>query len=115
VQKLCAHLGCKSREINEAIQELVDEDKIHVSLQQMFDSVRVIDNEAVHPGTINFRDNIALVTKLFRVVTMIVDEAITKPREHRELYEGLPPGKLNGIEDRAAKSKARRAKNAPED
>jgi hypothetical protein len=43
----------------------------------MLDSVRVIGNDAVHPGVMELRDDKELVLKLFRILNIIVEETIT--------------------------------------
>lgn len=51
--------------------------KISPALQQALDSVRVIGNEAVHPGTMDLRDDVFTVLSLFGLVNFIVQKAIT--------------------------------------
>ena len=55
----------------------------------MLDSVRVIGNNAVHPGAIDWRDNREIAEKLFRLINMIADIMISQPKAIDEIYDGL--------------------------
>lgn len=100
IQKLCPILGATKPDINQAIGELVQAGTITPSLQQALDTVRVVGNEAVHPGTIDFRDDPSIAGKLFRIVNFIVEKGITEPKQIAEIYADLPPAKLAGIAQR---------------
>jgi len=102
IQKLCGHLGQSGKNINSDIAALVA-CGLPQKVQQAPDSVRVIGNDAVHPGTIDLRDDIGTVHKLFRLVNFIAHKTITEPREVEEIYSGLPADKLAGIEKRDKK------------
>lgn len=102
IQKLCAHLGQPGKNINSDIAALVASG-LPQKVQQALDSVRVIGNDAVHPGTIDLRDDTETVNKLFRLVNFIAHKTITEPREVEEIYNGLPVDKLAGIEKRDKK------------
>jgi hypothetical protein len=99
IQKLCGHLGQSGKNINSDIAALVASG-LPQKVQQALDSVRVIGNDAVHPGTIDLRDDIDTVHKLFRLVNFIACKTITEPREVEEIYNGLPVDKLAGIKNR---------------
>jgi len=100
LQKLLPHIGATKSKINDAIAELVAAGKISADLQMALDSVRVIGNEAVHPGTIDLKDDETTVTMLFNLVNFIVHKAITEPKEIAAIYGNLPPDKLAGIQQR---------------
>lgn len=70
IQKLCAHLGQPGKNINTDIKALVAKG-LPPKVQEALDSVRVIGNDAVHPGMINLRDDRETVNKLFRLVNFI--------------------------------------------
>ena len=72
-------------------------------VQEALDSVRVIGNDAVHPGTIDLNDDRDTSNQLFRLVNFIAHKMITEPREIDEIYNNLPADKLKGIQDRDAK------------
>lgn len=99
IQKLCKHLGQPGKNINEDIKNLVA-NGLPQSVQQALDIVRVIGNDAVHPGTIDLRDDKETVNSLFMLVNFIAQKLITEPKEILLLYNNLPSEKLKGIENR---------------
>jgi hypothetical protein len=99
IQKLCIHLGEAGRKIDDDIASLVKKG-LNPILQRSLDVVRVIGNEAVHPGSIDLRDDRPTANALFRLVNGIVDQMISHPKAVNEMYEALPPSKLKGIENR---------------
>ena len=100
VQKLCRHLGYPGRNINTDIGSMVADGKLSPLVQQALDSVRVIGNEAVHPGQIDFDDNPEVALQLFTLINFIVSKMITEPRQIQEIYNNLPSEVLQGIERR---------------
>lgn len=102
IQKLCKKLGEDGENINSDIGSLVKKG-LNPKVQQMLDYVRVVGNEAVHPGQMDLKDNPEIVVVLARLLNEIASEMITKPREIQELYSSLPQEKLKGIEDRDKK------------
>jgi hypothetical protein len=104
VQKLCDELGQKGKKIDAAIAGLVGEGLSPV-ISEALDSVRVIGNEAVHPGGVmDLRDDHDTAVKLFGLVNVIVDRMISHPKQVRDLYETLPPEKRAAIDARNAKA-----------
>ncbi len=90
IQKLCKHLGQPAaKSIYEDIADLVNAG-LSPKVQQALDSVRVIGNNAVHPGEIDLNDNPEIALTLFKLVNFIVEEMITRPREIKEIYNVLP-------------------------
>lgn len=103
VQKLCIHLGEKGTNINEDIKSLVKKG-LPETMQQALDSVRVIGNNAVHPGTIDLNDNIEIAYALFGFVNIICEMLISQPKKVKEYYEKhIPEGQRNAIEKRDQK------------
>jgi hypothetical protein len=70
------------------------------SVQQALDVVRVIGNNAVHPGQIDLRDDMQTAAVLFRLVNLITDQLITAPKEAAAIYGALPTGTLDAIAKR---------------
>jgi len=99
VQKLCAFLGGSGKNINEDIAAMVAKG-LDVRVQRALDVVRVVGNNAVHPGEIDLRDNRDTASQLFGLVNIIVGAMITQPAEIEKLYGALPPGALAAIERR---------------
>ena len=104
VQKMCDHLGHKGKTIDDAISALVA-GGLNPVVQQALDAVRVIGNEAVHPGTMDLRDDIETAQKLFKLVNIIVDRTISDPKQVSEIYDGLPETKRAAIDARAIRNK----------
>lgn len=101
IQKLCSHLLSKNADINSMIGELVKAG-LPVKIQKALDYVRVIGNEAVHPGTMDLRDDRETALGLFKLVNVVADVMITQPTHIDEIYAGLPESKRNGIDQRDA-------------
>ncbi|WP_276503208.1 DUF4145 domain-containing protein [Terrimonas pollutisoli] len=100
VQKLCIHLGEKGKNINDDIESLVKKG-LPKTMQQALDSVRVVGNNAVHPGTIDLNDRIEIAYALFGFVNVICEVLISQPKKIQEFYEkNIPEGIRNGIEKR---------------
>lgn len=99
IQKLCKHLGEKGKNINEDIGKLV-QNGLPVKIQKSLDIVRVIGNDAVHPGKIDLKDDTTTAGKLFILVNLITDVMITQPKEIDDLFDSLPEEKKNGITNR---------------
>jgi hypothetical protein len=101
IQKLCKQLGESGEDINKDIGKLVEKG-LPVKLQKALDSVRVIGNEAVHPGEINLDDNKDIAYKLFELINIIANQMITQDKEINKIYSTLPENKLQAIQKRDA-------------
>lgn len=99
VQKLCGSLGESGKDVNADIAALVKKG-LNAKIQKSLDIVRVIGNEAVHPGQIDLRDQPATATQLCSLINVIADAMITQPKAIEALYAGLPETKLQQIEQR---------------
>jgi len=102
IQKLCIHLGEKGRNINEDIKNLVEKG-LPIKVQQSLDIVRVIGNNAVHPGQIDLTDDVETASKLFVMINIIAEVMITQPKEVDKLFNSLPENQLEGIKQRDSK------------
>ncbi len=99
IQKLCKDLGEPGGNLNDDIANLVKKG-LPVGVQQALDSVRVLGNEAVHPGEMDLRDDVDTAMALFRCVNVIADRMITQEKELDSLYASLPQSKLAQIQKR---------------
>jgi hypothetical protein len=102
IQKLCSHLGEKGKTIDDAIASLVKKGLDPV-VQQSLDIVRVIGNEAVHPGTLDLKDDRDTAFQLFDLVNAIAAQMISHPKAVKQMYEKLPEHKRKAIEKRDRK------------
>ena len=103
IQKLCVELGGKGKNINDDTATLV-QNGLPQRVQQALDVVRVIGNNAVHPGEISIEDEPNTVTALFSLVNLIVDNQITQPKQVAGLFEALPRGAKEAVEKRDSKA-----------
>ncbi|WP_017208787.1 DUF4145 domain-containing protein [Clostridium beijerinckii] len=99
LQHLCIELGEEGKNINNDIGKLVEKG-LPVEIQKALDVVRVIGNNAVHPGTLDLNDNKENVAYLFNIINFIVDNQIVQKKKINELYNSLPQNSLKGIEKR---------------
>ncbi len=102
IDKLCGQLGDPKASINENIKKLVA-DGLDERTQKALDAVRVIGNNALHPGQIDITDDRAMAASLFRLLNLIVEKLISEPKVIDEIYSGLPQGALEAIEKRDRK------------
>ena len=70
--------------------------------------MRVIGNEAVHPGVIDLRDDRASAERLFDLVNIVAEQMITHPRSVQEMYEKLPSSKIDAIQRRDGNSNSKK-------
>ncbi len=107
IQKLCKHLGESGKNINDDIASLVQKG-LSPLIQKSLDAVRVIGNEAVHPGTMDLRDNAGIAVQLANLINITADAMITQPKAIQSLYDQLPESKRNEItrRDRASVTSA---------
>jgi hypothetical protein len=91
IQKIVIVLGEKGDNLNYDIGQLVEKRVITVGIQKALDVVRVVGNNAVHPGVIDLNDNKAIATQLFNVVNVIVESTIAAPKHIQTMYETIVP------------------------
>jgi len=101
VQLLCVHLGQPGENLNDDIAALVRQD-LPTTIQQALDVVRVVGNNAVHPGEMDVRDDRQTATALFGLVNHVVDRMISEPKRIAELTSKLPIGVQEAIVKRDA-------------
>lgn len=103
IQYLCKELGESGDKIDKDIASLVGKG-LNPLVQKALDVVRVVGNEAVHPGKINLDDDKDIAISLFSLVNLICEQMISQPKHVESLYAGLPEEKLKGIEQRNSKA-----------
>jgi hypothetical protein len=60
-------------------------------IQKALDIVRVVGNNAVHPGVIDIRDDKPIALKLFELVNLIAETLISVPKHIANTYETVVP------------------------
>lgn len=53
--------------------------------------MRVIGNNAVHPGQLDIKDDRQTAMALFDLLNLVVETMIVQPKKVNELYGRLPP------------------------
>jgi hypothetical protein len=101
VQRICAHLGEKGKNVDADIAALVQKG-LDKRIQRALDIVRVVGNNAVHPGQIDMKDDRATAEKLFGLVNLIGDTLISQPKHIDAMFDTLPDGVKQAIERRDA-------------
>jgi hypothetical protein len=103
VQKLCKHLGESGKDINQDIASLVKKG-LNPKIQKSLDIVRVVGNDAVHPGQIDLKDKPDTAVLLCQLINIIAEAMLTQPKLIDQLYGGLPEGKREHIAKRDNKT-----------
>ena len=99
VQKLCVNLGKSGENLNSDIAEMVAEG-LKVEIQQALDVIRVVGNNAVHPGVLDLKDDVATCDALFNLLNLIVEDRIAQPKRVGDLFSQLPQSSRDAIEKR---------------
>lgn len=99
IQKLCVHLGEPGKNINADIATLVKRG-LDIRVQQALDVVRVVGNNAVHPGQMDIQDDKDTARTLFGLINLISEKLITEPAHVQKLFDSLPEGARRQIEER---------------
>jgi len=97
VERLCQHLGEPGKDLNADIGKLVKEKGLLPQIQQSLDALRVIGNNAVHPGVIDLRDDQETVAALLNTMNVIVEQLIAAPKHAEELYAKVPQAQKDAI------------------
>lgn len=99
LQKLMHHLGEKGKDLNTDIGNLVKKG-LPQKVQEALDCIRVIGNNAVHPGQIDLKDDINTAIALFGLLNMIVEIMITQPAKVSQIFNKLPENTIAQIKQR---------------
>ncbi len=73
---------------------------LSIKVQKALDIVRVIGNNAVHPGQIDLNDNPEIAQNLFGLINVIAEIMISQDKHIDNLYETLPDGAKEQIAKR---------------
>jgi len=99
IQKICIEQGEPGRNLNADIGALVRKG-LPWEIQQALDVVRVVGNNAVHPGELSDADVTEVSNSLFELTNHIVEDRISKPKKLKALFNKLPEGARKAIEKR---------------
>lgn len=102
LQKLMVHLGEKGENLNDDIANLVKKG-LPEKIQKALDSVRVMGNNAVHPGQIDLKDDAETAITLFELLNLIVEVMITQPKKVDQIYDKIPQETKEAIKRRNGK------------
>lgn len=104
IEKLTDHIlqSKAGKDLNENIKKLVEQG-LPIMIQQSLDILRVIGNNALHPGQIDLKDDRQTALKLFDLINLITDYMITKPKQTNEIFQSLPEDAKKAIEKRDTK------------
>lgn len=98
LEKILQHLEPGKESIDKKIGKLVGRG-LFEQVQKVLDVVRVIGNNAVHPGKISI-DSYQDVMIMFQYINMIIDQMISQPKHVQDAYSGLPQNILEAIQRR---------------
>lgn len=98
METLVNELESGSGSLNDKIGRLVEKG-LHPKIQKALDAIRVIGNNAVHPGEIN-ADDPTTVSALYGLLNLIVEEMIEKPKHVNAVFDALPESAKAAIEKR---------------
>jgi hypothetical protein len=98
-EKVVRHLEPSCKDLNDGIKTLVEKGLPEL-LQKSLDSLRVVGNNAVHPGQMDAKDSQAVALELFDAFNLVVEYTIAQPTKIKELYEKIPDGAKAAIDRR---------------
>ena len=103
VQLLVIHLGQPGRNLDSDIANLVKrglDERVQIAL----DVVRIVGNNAVHPGQLELADNYDIAEKLFGLINLITEIMISQPKHLSSMFDRLPEGARTAVERRDGKT-----------
>ena len=101
IQKLVLEMEPTSN-LNDGIKKLVEKG-LDPTVQQALDVVRVVGNNALHPGEMDVNDDPRTALALFGLVNEITEAMIARPRRVAELFGSLPEGAREAVARRDLK------------
>ena len=102
IDLLTKEIESVGKTLNDRIGNLV-KSGLPTRIQMGLDAIRVIGNNAIHPGEIDMSDNKDMALSLLKFLNIIVENQISQPKEIEEIYKSLPEGTLAAIEKRDSK------------
>ena len=99
IQTLIEELGENENNLNQAIGNLVKKG-LPQRIQKALDTVRVIGNNAIHPGVINIKDSPDIANSLFLLLNIICEKMIKEPQTIDNLFDDLPIEQKKAINKR---------------
>ena len=102
LQILCKELGEEGKNINNDIHNL-HQKGLNQKIINSLDIVRVLGNEAVHPGEIDLSDDKEIALNLFDIMNSIIEDTIASQIRNKnieKIYSSLPESKVKAIENR---------------
>lgn len=102
LERMLKDQNVKGENINQKIQSLVD-GGLSDTIQQSLDIVRVVGNNAVHPGEMDITDDKYTATTILTLINVIAETLITIPKQVKSVYMTLPESSRKAIEKRSTK------------
>jgi hypothetical protein len=99
LQLLIDELEPGTGSINQKIGRLVERG-LDPTVQKAMDVLRVVGNNAVHPGSVSLDEDTELIPALFEMLNLIVENVVSRPRQVQLLFENLPEGARVAIQQR---------------
>lgn len=96
LQKLMVHLGESGKSLDEDLADLTRKG-LPKKIRGALDAVRVVGNDAVHPGEINSKDDTYTAIALFNLLNMIVEVMISQPKKVNDLCTKLPNSTMKPV------------------
>ena len=103
VEEICNEKVPGGGDLNEKIGKMVQQG-LDGRIKKAMDSVRVIGGQAVHPLTMNLKDDTGTATALFSLVNYISDWAYTSGKRINGVFGMLPDSKKDAISKRDGKT-----------
>ena len=102
IQYLVKELGEDEKNLNKAIGSLVKKG-LPEKMQKALDTIRVIGNNAIHPGKIDVKDNLEIAHSLFKLLNFISEKMIKDNKEIENIFSSLPKDSKEAIQKRDSK------------
>lgn len=108
LEVLCNEVGAQGASLNQKIGWLVAHRGMSDTVRKAMDVLRIIGNNAVHPGVIAVDEDASLVPSMFRMLNVVVEQLIEAPRHVSELWELLPEDARAAAERRDRQARGER-------